>query len=87
MDFSKKGVQEVPIISWIGDSKVKNPKVKDGKAPILNEPNGLFAYVKEGEIKGIIFADTGNNCVRIAKLNGEVETFEIKGIPDVRETA
>lgn len=36
---------------------------------------------------GIVFTDTGNNCVRMAKLDGEVITLDIKGIPDVRETA
>jgi hypothetical protein len=59
----------------------------DDDVPLLNEPNGLWAYVKKGEIKGIVIADTGNNCIRMAKPDGKVETFEIKGIPDVRETA
>lgn len=38
-------------------------------------------------MKGILIADTGNNCIRLAHKNGEVETLDIKGIPDVRETA
>jgi len=43
--------------------------------------------VTKGELKGILVADTGSNCIRLAKPNGEVETLEIYGIPDVRETA
>jgi hypothetical protein len=43
--------------------------------------------VKQGELKGLFIADTGNNCIRFAKPSGEVETLDIKGIPDVRETA
>ena len=86
IDFSKPN-KSVPITSWIGKSTEKNPKVVDGKEPLLNEPNGVWAYVKQGEFKGIIIADTGNNCIRMAKPNGEVETLELIGIPDVRETA
>lgn len=41
MDFSEKEMP--PVISWIGNSKEKNPRVVDGKEPILNEPNGLWA--------------------------------------------
>jgi hypothetical protein len=75
-----------PVTSWIGTSTEKDPRVVDGKQPILNEPNGLWAYEKKGELLGLFIADTSNNCIRLAKLNGEVETLEIKGIPDVRET-
>jgi hypothetical protein len=35
----------------------------------------------------MMIADTGNNCIRLAHKDGRVETLEIKGIPDVRETA
>lgn len=59
----------------------------DGKKPLLNEPNGLWAYIKKGEMKGLFIADTGNNCIRLAKPSGEVETLDIQGIPDIRETA
>lgn len=59
----------------------------DGKSPLLNEPNGLWAWYSKGEFKGLLIADTGNNCVRLAKMSGEVETLELIGIPDVRETA
>lgn len=45
MDFNGEK-SEVPVKSWIGDSQEKNPRVVDGKKPILFEPNGLFAYVK-----------------------------------------
>lgn len=86
MDFSKEAKQ-VLIASWIGDSNERNPSVVDGMKPQLNEPNGLWAYVKKGEFKGIVIADTGNNCIRMAKPDGTVETLEITGIPDVRETA
>jgi len=48
MDFSKAGVKNVPIKNWIGDSEEKNPRVIDGKKPILNEPNGLWTVVKGG---------------------------------------
>lgn len=47
MDFSTDQ-QQVPIKSWIGTSTEKNPRVLDGKEPLLNEPNGLWAYVKGG---------------------------------------
>lgn len=53
----------------------------------MNEPNGLWAYVKNGELKGIVIADTGNNCIRMATMDGKVKTLEIFGIPDVRETS
>jgi len=86
MDFSKNA-ESVPIKSWIGTSEEKNPSVVDGKEPQFNEPNGVWAYMKKGEFKGIIVADTGNNCIRIAKPDGSVETLEITGIPDVRETS
>ncbi|CDW76170.1 nhl repeat-containing protein 2-like [Stylonychia lemnae] len=85
MDFSQEA-KNVPVISWIGTSTEKNPRVVDGKKPILNEPNGLWTVVKGGEFKGILVADTGNNCIRMATLDGEVKTLEFKGIPDVRET-
>lgn len=85
MDFSKES-KTVPVTSWIGSSTEKNPRVVDGKQPILNEPNGLWTVVKGGEIRGILIADTGNNCIRMATLDGEVKTLELKGIPDVRET-
>jgi hypothetical protein len=86
MDFSGKKT-EIDIESWIGNSKEKNPSVIDGKNSQFNEPNGLWAWFKKGEFKGILVADTGNNCIRLAKLNGEVETLELTGIPDVRETS
>lgn len=86
MDFSKSA-DKVPVTSWVGTSKEKNPSVIDGKEPQLNEPNGLWAYVKKGELKGIVIADTGNNCIRMVKPDGVVETLEILGIPDVRETS
>ena len=85
MDFAK-AEKTIPIESWIGDSTVKNPHVVDGERPILNEPNGLWTVVKGGEIKGILVADTGNNCIRMATMDGQVKTLELKGIPDVRET-
>ena len=86
MDFSKESKIVPPVTSWIGTSHEKNPRVVDGKQPLLNEPNGLWALVKGGVLHGIILADTGNNCIRMANLDGSVSTLEIKGIPDVRET-
>ena len=86
MDFSQDSSSVPPIVSWIGDSTEKNPRVVDGKQPILNEPNGLWAWTKKGVLIGILIADTGNNCIRMASLDGHVTTLEITGIPDVRET-
>ena len=87
MDFGNVGGKEVPkIVSWIGNSKEKNPRVIDGKEPLLNEPSGIFGHEVQGKLKGLFIADTSNNCVRYASLNGEVETLKIEGIPDVRKT-
>jgi len=86
MDFSQESSKVPPIVSWIGDSSEKNPKVVDGKKPILNEPNGLWAWTKKGALVGVLIADTGNNCIRLASLDGTVTTLEIKDVPDVRET-
>lgn len=30
---------------------------------------------------GLYIADTGNNCVRFASVEGLVETYELDGIP------
>jgi len=76
MDFSNEA-STIPVKSWIGTSTEKNPRVVDGKKPILNEPNGLWTVVKGGEIKGILVADTGNNCIRLTTLDGEVKTLDL----------
>eukprot|EP00351_Strombidinopsis_sp_SopsisLIS2011_P002825 CAMPEP_0116888404 /NCGR_PEP_ID=MMETSP0463-20121206/23391_1 /TAXON_ID=181622 /ORGANISM="Strombidinopsis sp, Strain SopsisLIS2011" /LENGTH=220 /DNA_ID=CAMNT_0004553065 /DNA_START=1323 /DNA_END=1982 /DNA_ORIENTATION=+ len=76
-------------VSWIGTSKEKNPHVRDGdkKSALLNEPNGLWAKTNnDGNLVGLYIADTGNDCIRFAKPDGSVETVELHGIPDVRET-
>lgn len=44
MDFSSDSKSVPPITSWIGSSTEKNPRVVDGKHPILNEPNGLWIW-------------------------------------------
>ena len=45
MDFGNVGGKEVPVIkSWIGNSKEKNPRVVDGKIPLLNEPSGIYGH-------------------------------------------
>jgi hypothetical protein len=67
MDFSEHSDNGIAVKSWIGNSKELNFRVVDGKKPVLFEPNGLFAYVKQGELLGVVFADTSNNCIRIAK--------------------
>lgn len=86
MDFSKEQ-EHVPIKSWIGKYDRKSAQVVDDDIPLFNEPNGVWAYVKKSELKGIFIADTGNNCIRMATMDGKVQTLDIKGIPDVRETA
>lgn len=79
------------IESYIGISTVKNPSVIDGtkdKAQ-LNEPNGLWKDIKDGELRGLYVADTGNNCIRYVEIRkdgrpGEIRTLEITGIPEVK---
>jgi len=78
------------LSNWIGTSKDKDPRVKDGalSKALLNEPNGCWASTSStGEFKGLYIADTGNDCIRFAHPDGTVTTLDLKGVPDVRETA
>ena len=90
-DGSQTITRQTALTSWLGNSKEKNPRVKDGsgKSALLNEPNGCWAKTdpKSNEFLGLYIADTGNDCIRFANKNGEVTTLELKGVPDVRETA
>ena len=38
------------------------------------------------EFSGLYIADTGNDCIRFAHPDGRVQTLELIGVPDVRET-
>lgn len=74
---------EFEVKNWVGVGK---PGLEDGPKGSLNEPNGLWPYYAKGEYKGLLVADTGNNCVRIVRPNDHIETLELKGIPEVQFT-
>ena len=85
MDFSKPTITAPPIGSWLGDS-TKHGLI-DGKKPLFNEPNGLYSYVDKDNTLTLLITDTSNNCIRKANVdNGNVETLELIGIPEVKKT-
>ena len=90
-DGKENLTKNTPLMSWIGTSKDKNPRVVDGKGAkaLLNEPNGCWAKLDPttGVFAGLYIADTGNDCIRLAMPDGSVVTPDFKGIPDVRETS
>ena len=79
--------QYAPTLDFIGDSQ--DARVQDGdKAEArLNEPNGCFSKVAaDGSFVGLYIADTGNDCIRFACPEGQVETLDLIDVPDVRTT-
>jgi len=71
------------VKSWVGNSTVKQPAIKDAALSNahLNEPSGLWAYEPDGEFEGLYVADMSNNCIRVIDEAGNLKTLDIKGIP------
>ena len=60
----------------------------DGLKGLLNEPHDVLSYEDKTQQFGLLIADTGNDCLRVAKQESAnkwmVVTPVIEGVPDNR---